>query len=117
MHVSLVEEPSGALLTVRRDKTGRMWYEDVGPSLINIVILNTRYLHEDKGHTKYLSRATYQEPIEAFPSGLDFTRCQDGKVRAFLPDIKDPLFQLDGHVCREVSSSSYLLVTVSLNIC
>ena len=38
-HVSLVQEPSGALLTASRDKTGRMWYEDDGPSLIIAIIL------------------------------------------------------------------------------
>lgn len=88
-HVSLVQEPSGALLTASRDKTGRMWYqhEDSSYSVKKIY----------KGHTKYVSCAAYQEPSEEFPSGLVFTGCQDGKVRAFLPDIEDPLFQLDGH--------------------
>ena len=26
-----------------------------------------------------------------------YTGCQDGKIRGFLPDIEDPLFQLEGH--------------------
>jgi len=88
-HVSVVQEPSGALLTASRDKTARMWYqhEDNSHSVRKIY----------KGHTKYVSCSVYQEPSEEFPSGLIFTGCQDGKIRAFLPDIEDPLFQLDGH--------------------
>ena len=50
------------------------------------------------GHTKYVSCVVYQEPSEEFSSGLVLTGCQDGKVRGgFLPDIEDPLFQLEGH--------------------
>ena len=84
-HVSVVQEPSGALLTASRDKTARMWYqhEDNSHSVRKIY----------KGHTKYVSCSVYQELSEEFPSG-----CQDGKIRTFLPDIEDPLFQVDGHV-------------------
>ena len=60
-HVSVVQEPSGALLTASRDETARMWYqrEDNSHSVRKIY----------KGHTKYV----YQEPSEEFPSGLIFT--------------------------------------------
>jgi len=88
-HVHVVQEPSGALLTASRDKTARLWYqhEDSSHSVRKIY----------KGHSKYVSCSAYQEPSEEFPSGLIFTGCQDGKIRAFLPDIEDPLYQLDGH--------------------
>ena len=88
-HVSAVVEPSGALLTASKDKTARMWYqhEDNKYSVRKIY----------KGHTKCVSYAVYQEPSEEFPSGLVFTGCFDGNIRAFVPDIEDPVFQLDGH--------------------
>jgi len=88
-HVSVVQEPNGALLTASRDKTARMWYqhEDNSHSVRKIY----------KGHSKYVSCAVFQEPSEEFPSGLVVTGCQDGKIRAFLPDIEDPLYQLEGH--------------------
>eukprot|EP00092_Neocalanus_flemingeri_P037378 GFUD01040702.1.p1 GENE.GFUD01040702.1~~GFUD01040702.1.p1 ORF type:complete len:806 (-),score=248.04 GFUD01040702.1:260-2677(-) len=88
-HVSVVQEPSGALLTASRDKTARLWYqhEDSSHSVRKIY----------KGHSKYVSCSVYQEPSEEFPSGLIYTGCQDGKIRAFLPDIEDPLYQLEGH--------------------
>jgi len=88
-HVSVVQEPSGALLTASRDKTVRMWYQHEDNSY------SVRKVY--KGHPKYVSCANYQEPSEEFPSGLIFTGCQDGKIRAFLPDVEDPLYQLDGH--------------------
>jgi len=88
-HVGVVVEPSGALITASRDKTARMWYQHDDNTY------SVRKIY--KGHTKYVSCAVYQEPSEEFPSGLVFTGGQDGKIRAFLPDIEDPLFQLDGH--------------------
>ena len=39
----------------------------------------------------------FKDPTDEFPSGLVYTGCQDGKIRAFLPDIEDPLFLLEGH--------------------
>ena len=39
----------------------------------------------------------FKDPSDEFPSGLVYTGCQDGKIRAFLPDIEDPLFLLEGH--------------------
>ena len=39
----------------------------------------------------------FEDPSDEFPSGLVYTGCQDGKIRAFLPDIEDPLFLLEGH--------------------
>jgi len=87
--VSLVSEPTGALLTASRDRTARLWY----PQQDNTY--NVRKVYQ--GHPKYVSCAAFQEPSEEFPSGLIYTGCQDGKIRAFLPDVEDPLFQLEGH--------------------
>ena len=87
--VTLVSEPSGALLTASRDRTARLWY----PQQDNTY--NVRKVYQ--GHPKYVSCAAFQEPSEEFPSGLIYTGCQDGKIRAFLPDVEDPLFQMDGH--------------------
>jgi len=97
-HVSIVQEPAGAILTASRDKTARMWYQHEDNSY------SVRKIY--KGHAKYVSCCVFQEPSEEFPSGLIFTGCQDGKIRAFLPDIEDPLFQLDGHA--ENVTSLYL---------
>jgi hypothetical protein len=54
---------------------GRMWYqhEDNSHSVRKIY----------KGHTKYVSCSVYHVEV--------------GKIRAFLPVIEDPSFQLDGH--------------------
>ena len=105
--VTLVSEPSGAVLTASRDRTARLWY----PQQDNTY--NVRKVYQ--GHPKYgefvakegriilnnelfpVSCAAFQEPSEEFPSGLIYTGCQDGKIRAFLPDVEDPLFQMDGH--------------------
>ena len=105
-HMCLVKEPSGALLTASREKTGKMWYENNDLNSIIVSTHNVRYMLEDnsyimkntyKGHTKYVSCVAYQDPSEEFPTGLVFTGCEDGKVRAFLPDKEDPLFLLEGH--------------------
>jgi len=88
-HVSVVQEPSGALLTASRDKTARLWYQHQD----NTHSQKTVY----KGHTKFVSCSVYQEPSEEYPNGLIYTGCQDGKIRAFLPDLEDPLHQLEGH--------------------
>ena len=105
-HICSVKEPSVALLTASKDNTGRMWYENNGLNSISLPTCNVRNKLEDnnyimkniyKGHTKYVSCVAYQEPSEEFPTGLVFTGCEDGKVRAFLPDKEDSLFQLEGH--------------------
>jgi len=87
--VSVVSEPSGALLTASRDKTARLWYEHEDKSY------STRKVY--KGHPKYVSCVAFQDPSDEYPSGLIYTGCQDGKIRAFLPDIEDPLYLLEGH--------------------
>ena len=87
--VRVVSEPSGALLTASRDKTARLWYHHEDGSY------STKKVY--KGHPKYVSCVAFQEPSDEFPSGLIYTGCQDGKIRAFLPDIEDPLFLLEGH--------------------
>jgi phospholipase A-2-activating protein len=87
--VSACSEPAGALLSASRDKTARLWYqhEDLSYSARKVY----------RGHTKYVSCAVYVEPTEEYPSGLIYTGCQDGKIRTFLPDLEEPLHQLDGH--------------------
>ena len=67
----------------------RLWYQHEDNSF------STKKVY--KGHPKYVSCVAFQEPSDEFPSGLIYTGCQDGKVRAFLPDIEDPLFQMEGH--------------------
>lgn len=88
-------EPQGALLTASRDKTARLWYQHEDRSY------SVRKAY--RGHTKYVSCAVFVEPSEEFPSGLIYTGCQDGKIRAFLPDVEDPLFLLEGHAENVVS--------------
>ena len=87
--VTLVSEPSGAVLTASRDRTARLWY----PQQDNTY--NVRKVYQ--GHPKYVSCAAFQEPSEEFPSGLIYTGCQDGKIRTFLPDVEEPLHLLEGH--------------------
>lgn len=88
---------TGALISASRDKTAKLW----------LPIENGYSLRRTfKGHTKYVSCVTSMEPSEEFPSGLILTGCQDGKVRGYLPDVEDPLFQLDGHT--ENVTSLYL---------
>ena len=69
--------------------SSRLWYQHEDNSF------STKKVY--KGHPKYVSCVAFQEPSDEFPSGLIYTGCQDGKVRAFLPDIEDPLFQMEGH--------------------
>jgi len=87
--VSVVPEPPGSIITASRDKTARLWYphEDMSYSVRKVF----------KGHPKYVSCVTYSGPSEEHPSGLIYTGCQDGKIRAYLPDLEEPFFQLDGH--------------------
>jgi len=79
----------GSILSASRDKTAKLWL----PLDDNTYSLRKTY----KGHPKYVSCVTSLEPSEEFPSGLILTGCQDGKIRGYLPDVEDPLFQLDGH--------------------
>jgi len=87
--VSACCDPPGALLTASRDKTARLWYQHDDNSH------SVRKVY--RGHSKYVSCAVYVEASEEFPSGLIYTGCQDGKIRAFLPDVEEPLFLLEGH--------------------
>jgi len=87
--VTAVSQPSGALLTASRDKTARLWYNHEDNSFTTKTVY--------KGHPKYVNCIAFQDPSDEFPSGLIYTGCQDGKIRAFLPDIEDPLFLLEGH--------------------
>jgi len=79
----------GAILSASRDKTAKLWI----PHDDNTFGCKKTF----KGHPKYVSCVTSLEPSEEYPSGLVLTGCQDGKIRGFLPDVEDPLFQLDGH--------------------
>ena len=87
--VAVVTEPAGALLTASRDKTARLWYQHEDNSYSTKTVF--------KGHPKYVSCIAFQDPSDEYPSGLIYTGCQDGKIRGFLPDLEDALFQLDGH--------------------
>jgi len=93
--VSACSEPALALLTASRDKTARLWYRGAEGSY------SQRKVY--RGHAKYVSAAVFVEPTEEFPSGLIYTGCQDSKIRAFLPDVEDPLFLLEGHAENVVS--------------
>jgi len=79
---------AGALISASRDKTAKLWM----PLDASYTLRKTF-----KGHTKYVSCITSMEPTEEFPSGLILTGCQDGKIRGFLPDVEEPLYELDGH--------------------
>jgi len=95
--VNPCSEPPGALVTASRDKTARLWYRQQDGSYSQRKVF--------RGHTKYVSTAVFVEPTEEFPSGLVYTGCQDARIRAFLPDVEEPLFLLEGHAENVVSLS------------
>jgi len=88
----------GSIVSASRDKTARLWQ----PMEDNTFSLRKTF----QGNPKYVSCVTSAEPSEEYPSGLILAGCQDGKIRGYLPDVEDPLFQLEGHA--ENVTSLYL---------
>jgi len=88
----------GSLVSASRDKTARLWQ----PMDDNTYTLRKTF----RGSLKYVSCVTSAEPSEEYPSGLVLTGSQDGMIRGYLPDVEEPLFQLEGH--KENVTSLYL---------
>ena len=122
--VTVCCEPEGALLTASRDKTARLWYrgQPASPSEGG-QSYSSRKVY--RGHAKYVSTSRVQSsqsqnPVRSSPRA-SFTQagrqhmdksccptcislgCQDSKIHAYLPDLEDPLFILEGHAENVVS--------------
>uniref|UniRef100_A0A3Q3KAP9 Phospholipase A2-activating protein n=1 Tax=Monopterus albus TaxID=43700 RepID=A0A3Q3KAP9_MONAL len=92
--------PEGALVSVSRDRTGRVWVPNSGPDK------GFTEMHCMSGHSNFVSCVCTVAPSEAYPRGLIATGGNDNNICVFTLDQPQPLFTLEGHKNTVCSLSS-----------
>lgn len=83
--------PEGHFVSVSRDKTCRLWRPHPDK--------NEEFLSADplEGHANFVISVCVTLPDENYPEGLIYTGSNDRSILAFVPNVPDPLFKLEGH--------------------
>uniref|UniRef100_A0A1A8L2W5 Phospholipase A2-activating protein n=1 Tax=Nothobranchius pienaari TaxID=704102 RepID=A0A1A8L2W5_9TELE len=83
--------PEGALVSVSRDRTGRVWVPNSSPDK------GFTEMHCMSGHSNFVSCVCIITPNETYPRGLIATGGNDNNICVFSLDQPQPLFTLQGH--------------------
>jgi len=81
----------GHFVSVSRDKTCRQWRPNPDK--------NEEFLSSDPlvGHTNFVISVCVTQPDDNYPEGLIYTGSNDRSILAFVPNVPDPVFKLEGH--------------------
>ncbi|KAM9833462.1 phospholipase A-2-activating protein-like isoform X2 [Syngnathus typhle] len=81
--------PEGALVSVSRDRTGRIWVPNSSDRFTEMQRLS--------GHSNFVSCVCVIGPSETYPRGLVATGGNDNNICVFALDQAQPLYTLKGH--------------------
>lgn len=83
--------PEGQFVSVSRDKTCRLWrpHPDKQEEFVSAVPL--------EGHANFVISVCVTRPDDNYPEGLIYTGSNDRTILAYIPDVPDPIFKLEGH--------------------